>query len=40
LERILARTSLKSDTIHPNAAGYREMAEAVAQALRRAGAVP
>lgn len=40
LERILTDRSLKSDPIHPNAAGYRELAEAVAKALRQAGAVP
>jgi acyl-CoA thioesterase-1 len=39
LKRILADKSLKSDPIHPNAAGYRQLAEALARALQRAGAV-
>jgi acyl-CoA thioesterase I len=40
LNRILGDKSLKSDPIHPNATGYRELAEAVAKELRRAGAIP
>ncbi len=40
LKRILADHSLKSDLIHPNAAGYRQLAEGIAAALRRSGAVP
>jgi len=40
LKRILADRSLKSDPIHPNAAGYRQLAESLARALRRAGAIP
>lgn len=40
LKRILADSSLKSDPIHPNAAGYRQLAEALAGALRKAAAVP
>ena len=39
LERVLSDNSLKSDMIHPNAAGYREMAQAVAELLRSAGAL-
>ncbi|MGQ5522522.1 arylesterase [Chitinimonas sp. PSY-7] len=39
LVRILADNSLKSDPIHPNAEGYRQFAEALAESLRKAGAV-
>lgn len=39
LAEVLSRSATKSDAIHPNAKGYAQVAEAVANLLRRAGAL-
>jgi acyl-CoA thioesterase-1 len=39
LTTLLSDGSLKSDLIHPNAAGYRKLAESIAALLKKSGAV-
>ena len=39
LTKILRDASLKADQVHPNAQGYRLMAERVAELLRKSGAI-
>jgi lysophospholipase L1-like esterase len=40
LSHILGKGTLKSDYIHPNAAGYRLLAETLAELLKKSGALP
>ncbi len=40
LSTILGKNSLKSDHIHPNAAGYRMMATDIQKLLKKSGALP
>jgi acyl-CoA thioesterase I len=39
LDEIVRKNSLKSDSVHPNAKGYRLLAEAVAKQLEHSGAL-
>ena len=39
LARVLARSELKADPVHPNDAGYRKIAEAVAALIGRSGGI-
>ena len=39
LTAILSNGTLLSDPIHPNAAGYRQLAESIASLLKKSGAV-
>ena len=39
MKEVLSDRDLKSDFVHPNAKGYREIAKAVEKALKQAGAI-
>ncbi len=39
LAKVLSKEALRSDAIHPNGAGYRQLAEAIALRLQEAGAL-
>ena len=39
IPEILGDSDLKSDAIHPNASGYRMMAETIHAALQKSGAL-
>jgi len=36
---VLSKPALKSDTVHPNEAGYTEIAGAIARELKKLGAI-
>lgn len=40
LKHVLSDSSLKSDPIHPNAAGYQQVAESLSVLLKKSGALP
>ena len=40
LAHIMGKSSFKSDHVHPNAAGYRLLAEALAELMKKSGALP
>jgi len=39
MKAVLLDASLKSDLVHPNGKGYREVAAAVGKLLRKSGAI-
>ena len=39
IAKILSDSALKADTIHPNAEGYQRLADAIAEVLKKSGAI-